>query len=486
MKLSKLNPFGKSEKLNAKDINPVTTVKSFALPAGYLVGSGADGRLSARQALSYYDRAGPVAIAVDWVNDEFKNLNLVLRLPDGKIIKDDPLLEFLMQPNDDMTQEDFLENYGASYLLTNESYVIATGDVNREPAELLPVSPEDVTTYKGSDGFISRMDVRFNGLQLEVFNRDSLQYRFFNADRTREIWQVKGFSARGNDYANGGFSGGVAGNRGRSKLLSIQREIEQYIAIATNNLSILDKGMRPSGSLEAPDTVSEEQFERLKEQVVRFYSNAANAGNVLILDNGMKFVPLSTAAKDMDFKELTKQVTMTVFNRYKVPLPLVTPDNMTLNNLETAKLNLYDNAVLPLAARLLRELTNFMSFRFDIPEGAILAPDLDQVTALQLRRNEELKLKSDLNALTPNEIREEISRDRVEGGDVVYIPNNLVPIGTTPVEPIQPTTDVTASDKTKLERKQFFDLMQNQKDADGKDLYTKEQLLQIADDEGLI
>ena len=48
------------------------------------------------------------------------------------------------------------------------------------------------------------------------------------------------------------------------------------------------------------------------------------------------------------------------------------------------------------------------------------------------------------------------------------------------------TGGITASSKIALERKEFFDIMQDQKGADGELLYTKEQLLQIADDEGLV
>lgn len=486
-------PFRKKDKsIENKNVNSVAVAKSFTIPAGFLSSGISDGRLSARQAISFYDKAAPVAIAVDWVNDEFKNLSLVLRKQDGSVEKEDPLLQFLMQPNQDMTQEDFLENLGATYLLANEVYIIATGNVSREPAELIIVSPEFVTTHIGSDGFLTRIDVRRSSSSMEIFNRD-VAFRFFNRDQTMEIWQIKGFSTINNDLSTGssGITSSItSSNRGRSKLRSVRREIEQYIAIATNNLALLDNGMRPSGAIETPDAtvISDEQFERLREQVVNFYSGGANAGSVLILENGLKFVPLSVSIKDMDFPELTRKTTITIFNRYKVPLPLVTPENMTLANMESAKLNLYDNAVLPLAARLLREITNFMRPRFDIDEDAVIVPDLEQISALQIRRNQELKMKSELGVLSTDEIREEIGREPVEGGvgAVIYQPSNLVPMGSALVEPITPDTSVTASAKDPMERKAFLDIMKQQKDDEGEPRYTEEQLLQIADDEGLV
>lgn len=483
------NPFSKKNKsLSNKNTGAPSIAKSFSIPAGFLMAGGSDGRLSARQAIAYYDKAAPVAIAVDWVNDEFKNLSLVLRKQDGSIEKEDPLLEFLMQPNQDATQEDFLENLGAIYMLANEVYIIATGNVNSEPAELFIISPEHVTTFIAKDGLLGRIDVQREGSAKETFTRNDPEFRFFNREQNAEIWQIKGFSTINNQLSGSTSSFTGASNQGRSKLRSIRREIEQYIAIATNNLALLDNGMRPSGVIETPDNavITDDQFERLREQVVNFYSGGANAGNVLILENGLKFVPVSISIKDMDFPQLNKNVTEKILARYKVPSQLVFPVDAAFNTMETAKLNLYDNAVLPMSARLFREITNFMRPRFDLDKDEVIVADLDQISALQMRRNLELKLKKELDVLSTDEIRKEIGRDPVPGGDVVYIPSNLVPIGSTPVEPIAPDTNTTTSSKQLMERKQFFDIMKQQKDDSGERIHSDEQLLKIADDEGLI
>ena len=371
------------------------------------------------------------------------------------------------------------------YLLANEVYIIATGNVNREPAELTVVSPVDVTTFIGTDKFLSRIDVQHGGVK-ETFLRNDPEFRFFNRNQTAEIWQIKGFSTISNHSSAGGLTS--VSNQGRSKLKSVRREIEQYIAIATNNLALLDNGMRPSGTIETPDgeSLTDEQFEKLREQVINFYSGGANAGNVLILENGLTFNPVSISIKDMDFPKLNKDVTEKILARYKVPSQLVFPVDAAFNTMETAKLSLYDNAVLPMSARLFREITNFMRPRFDIDKGEVIVADMDQISALQIRRNQELKLKSELDVLTTDEMRDELGRDPVKGGDVVYIPGNLVPIGTVAVEPVAPDTSVATSSKQQMDRKQFFDIMKQQKNSEGECIHTDEQLLQIADDEGLI
>lgn len=467
--------------------------KSFTMPAGWYINgtTGSNNQISIKRALRFYDEAAPVATAIDWINDEFKTLSLLLKEGD-EIINDSEILKFLQRPNDDMTQEDFLEHIGAYFLITNEVYIIATGNVNREPAELLIVSPEYVAVKKDKDGFIGQINVQRTGLGTEVFKRADNAFRFYNKDQSAEIWQIKGFSVfSDNLYSQSDDVGSsLTSSRGRSKLSSICREINQYIEIGTHNLSSLDNGVLPSGTITVPEgtTLDDDQFERVREQIVQFYSGAKNSGKVLILDNGMTFTPLGTNAKDMDFKELTKTVTITIFNRYKVPLPLISPDNMTLANMESAKLGLYDNAVIPLAQRLLRELTNFLAPRFGLSEDALIIADLGKIAALQLRRNQELKLKKELNIYTTNQLRFEAGLEEEEGGDVIYIPNNLVPMGSEVVRQGNEIIDVTPPQKQLADmttRKEFIAVMKKQIDSKGNCNFTDSEIEEIADGEGL-
>ncbi len=431
--------------------------------------------ITPQKALFYYNVAAPVATAIDLVNDEFKNLDLAVNT-DGTITTDDEIIQFLQTPNDDMVLEDFLEVLGIFFLVTNEVYIVANGPVNQKPTELVLVSPGDVEVRKSrQDGFVEEISVQSSmGTQQGgfasrvVFKRNELQFRFFDDSQTHEIWQIKGF----NSHLTG---------RGRSKLNSISDEIEQYIQMSVHNLKLLKNGMRPSGALTTKSEdgkLTDDQFTRLKEQLAQFYSGAENAGNVMILD-GLEFTSLMVNARDMDFQNLKKNVTATIFNRYKVPLPLVTLEKMTLANMDSAKLNLYDNAVLPFAFRMFSELTAFLGPRFSMAEDAKLVPFLDNITALRLRNMETLKKRKELGVLTINEIREEIAQDPIpKGGDSVLIPRNLVPAESAPPEKVDETEKAV-----KTSREGFTKLMQGQKDIKGSRSYSDEQIAEMADRE---
>lgn len=477
------NPFVKNKSVIEveKTISPVSKKKSVVFPSGWFIdgGTGTNNCMTIKRALKFYDDAAPVATAIDWINDEFKTLAIVLK-NDKKVEAQSDILEFLKHPNDDMVQEDFLETLGAYYLIANEVYLIASGNVANEPAEVFVVSPEYVSPIMADDGLVGKINVQKAGKGIEVFERDDKSYRFYNSNKTSEIWQIKGFSA---------VSDGLTSSRGRSKLSSIHREINQYIEAGQHNLSILDNGLLPSGTITTPPEfdLTEEQFEHVREQVVNYYSSAKNAGKVLILPSGLIFTPMGINPKDMDFGALTKQVTMTIFNRYKVPLPLISPDNMTLANMDTAKLNLYDHCVIPLANRMFRELTLFLGPRFKLKPNDLLCADMDSIEALQPRRNEQLKTRKELGVYSINEIREQTGAERIkEGGDIVYINRNLMPSGTD-ISVISQPIDVTPK-KSLYElttRKQFTAIMQQQLTSAGNRVMTDADIDRIADSEGL-
>jgi len=117
--------------------------------------------------------------------------------------------------------------------------------------------------------------------------------------------------------------------------------------------------------------------------------------------------------------------------QYKVPLPLITIQASTFNNYREAKLALFDDAVLPLADRIFGGLSDLLMPRYgEDPAEVQITYDMDTVTALAGRRNEELKLRRELNLESLNELRSVIGREEVEGGDQILAPATMVPIGT--------------------------------------------------------
>lgn len=435
--------------------------------------------LSAFQSMQYYIQVSPLFDAIDRIATEVSNISLyVQNLKTEKFTSLHPVLDLLEKPNTDMIGLEFLHQLAAYYLITGNAYIVATGDVNKPPLELFAISPEYITlTPDERDGYTKIINYTSNARSIQ-FRRTIVdgRYRFYEyvdgeATPKREIWHIRKFNP----------IRGVTNNYGLSPEASCYYEIEQYIKAGIHNLSLLNRGGRPSGALTAPETLAEEAFARLQEQMDRFYAGAENAGRMLLLDSGIEYKEMGMSNKDMDFEQLKKDLTVKLYNVYKVPIPLVSPDSMTYSNYATSVLAFYDFAVLPLETRLTRELTAFLNYRYNMEKTDRITYNKDTISALQLRRNEELTLVKNLGVNTINEIRSMRGDEPANGGDDIYGTAAAYPIARvggkiTDEERVRDN----AEDSEKVRKLDYLLRAKRSKTVDGKELYTNEELKQLA------
>ena len=122
------------------------------------------------------------------------------------------------------------------------------------------------------------------------------------------------------------------------------------------NKALLDNAARPSGALvykgENGANLSEEQFERLRDELAANFSGAANAGRPLLLEGGLTWQTMSLSPKDMDFIELKHGAAREIALAFGVPPMLLgIPGDNTYANYREANLAFWRQTVLPLAAR---------------------------------------------------------------------------------------------------------------------------------------
>ena len=97
---------------------------------------------------------------------------------------------------------------------------------------------------------------------------------------------------------------------------------------------------------------------------------------------------------------------------------------------------LFDNACAPLIKELLSGLEFFLFPRYNLdPEQFDLKFDETKLPILRERFLRELKIRKDIGIETINELRTLLPRVPVdEGGDVVYQPATLIPLGTSVID----------------------------------------------------
>lgn len=261
---------------------------------------------------------------------------------------------------------------------------------------------------------------------------------------------------------------------GMPKIMPIWYEIEQYINSSAHNLSLLRRGARVSGAVTSDMKLDDDEFMRLNEQVDRFYSGSTNAGRVMILESGMQFQEMSLSNKDMDFLELKKNVTNTIYMALKIPLPLVNIEHSTQSNMENSLLSLYDNAVMPLLKRIYFELTNFLMPRYPNLQGLEINYSPDEITALQPRRTQNLLNIRQTGVLTINEIRAIMGYEPLQGGD-----NLFGALSDGPIAQDEYTADEPKEPSPKYMNSEFYRVMSKQLNPDNTRKYSDEYIREL-------
>jgi HK97 family phage portal protein len=381
---------------------------------------GKQGGTTASGALELYNESTAVSVPVNYVADAFACIDPVIK-QDGKIIRDHPVLDLLNKPSPFFTRELFFEMLGKEYLITGETGLVALGGIARPPLELQPITSKNFSPNEGRQGLAQSWILSGNTLP-GVYELVVRSNRARYLDGTlREFKQIRSYSTRDGSLL-----------RGQSLLRSASAEARQHILGNTHNVSILEKGGRVSLVFHFQEDMDQDDFETARDRVNERYGGADKAGTIGVTAGGkLDIKEVGTNNKDMDFALLQAMAKQAVAMTYKVPLPLVTTDASSFNNYKEAKLALFDDAVIPLASRILGGLTELLMPRYgEDPAKTRITFDPDQITALVSRRNSELKVRRELNLETTNEMRSTLGREAVTGGDSILVPANLIPMGT--------------------------------------------------------
>ena len=374
------------------------------IPFQQFVASMGFSNLGFYQAIEYYDRISVISTCVDMIAESMAQIHPLLKEREsGDIITNDPITELLARPNKDTSWTNFIIQMATFYLIPGNTFMIARGNVKYEPVSLEIVSPIKVSPL-------------VYGFQVQDEDMMLIHYtdkngRYVSDKELSELLHIKRIQPYGIDKTR---------KFGQSKLASCYYEIDLWEAGRIYNRALLHNGVRPSGILLTSDMMADEVYDKMRTALASF-SGPENSGKVMMLQNlgnEFKFEQMSLNSKDMEFIELSKDSKHSICNRLNVPLPLVTPDASTYNNVENAIFMLYDNAVFPLADVLFDELGRFLLPRYGLdPRDYELTYDKDEISAVKTRLINQIITKSNSGLFTTNELRTEAGYPEIEGGN---------------------------------------------------------------------
>lgn len=330
------------------------------------------------------------------------NLTLNKNTKNGTFqIHQHPLLKLLARPNNAMTRSEFIESIITYRLISGDAYVLAVTNHSCVPRELYLLRPDRVE-------IISReQDVAYR------YSVNEITHEFIANDRAANhvILHLKNFHPLSDWY-------------GLSTIEAASFSIEQHNQASSWNQAMLQNGARPSGALVVnhrdgrSESLSSQQYQRLKEQIDSFYSGNRNAGRPILLEGGLEWQEMSLTPKDMDFIESKNTSAREIALAFGVPPQLIgIPGDNTYSNLSEARLALWEQTVIPQLESIIAHLNAWLVPCFG--HNLFLSYDKESISVLTEKRQRLWQYVQNASFMTTNEKRAAFGLHPIEGGNTI-------------------------------------------------------------------
>jgi len=308
-----------------------------------------------------------------------------------------PIQALLARPNAGQGRAEVLEALYGQLLLTGNGYLEAVGDEGL-PVELHVLRSDRMNVVPGADGWPVAYEYGVNGRK----------HRFAVAENDSKICHIKSFHPQDDHY-------------GFSPLQASASAIDVHNAASRWSKALLDNAARPSGAIiykgaDGQSSLSADQYDRLLSEMESQHQGARNAGRPMLLEGGLDWKPMGFSPSDMEFQKTKEAAAREISIAFGVPPMLLgLPGDATYANYQEANRAFYRLTVLPLAARVLGSISDWLS---DFTgEPITLRPDLDQIPALSAEREAQWRRVSDAAFLTDAEKRNLLGLPVLEVGD---------------------------------------------------------------------
>lgn len=192
-----------------------------------------------------------------------------------------------------------------------------------------------------------------------------------------------------------------------------------------------EKGASVGGLITFPNVLTPDQRDRLRDKVSVQHLGGKNAGSIMVLDGGADFKPMQAGPENSKVIDFANLSTVEVSQIFKVPLHLLSQlDRSTFSNMEQQNQDFVIHCLRPWAKKIEEE---FNSKLFTTSEARtrrrFFAFDLDAMMMGDMQAQAAFFSSAIQNGwMTPNEIRAKKNMNRIEGGDTLFIQQNMAPM----------------------------------------------------------
>ena len=314
------------------------------------------------------------------------------------------------EPNPEMSSFVFRETLMTHLLLWGNAYAQIIRNGRGEVVALYPLMPNKMTVNRGEDG---RIYYTYNRSPEEAGKANGLGSVTLDS---RDVLHIPGL----------GFDGLV----GYSPIAMAKNAIGLAIATEEYGAKFFANGAAPSGVLEHPGTIKDPA--RLRENWNSTFGGSANSGKVAVLEEGMKYTPISISPEQAQFLETRKFQIDEIARIFRVPPHMVGDlEKSSFSNIEQQSLEFVKYTLDPWVIRWEQSLSRSLLspaekathfFKFNL-EGLLRGDYQSRMNGYAVARQN--------GWMSANDIRELENLDRIppeEGGDLYLVNGNMTPI----------------------------------------------------------
>lgn len=323
---------------------------------------------------------------------------------------DHPLYALLHdEPNPEMTSFVFRETLMTHLLLWGNAYAQIIRNGKGEVVALYPLMPNRMTVDRDEHG---QLYYEYRTTQDDAHTMKGSVVRL----SPRDVLHVPGL----------GFDGLV----GYSPIAMAKNAIGLAIATEEYGSKFFANGATPGGILEHPGVVKDP--ERVRESWNTAFGGSANANKVAVLEEGMKYTPISISPNEAQFLETRKFQIDEIARIFRVPPHMIGDlEKSSFSNIEQQSLEFVKYTLDPWVCRWEQSM-----------QRALLKPD--EKPQYFLKFNVDGLLRGDYQSrmngyavgrqngwMSANDIRELENLDRIakeDGGDLYLVNGNMVPL----------------------------------------------------------
>ena len=323
---------------------------------------------------------------------------------------DHPLYRLLHdEPNPEMSSFVFRETLMTHLLLWGNAYAQVIRNGKNEVVALYPLMPNKMSVDRDENGHLYY--TYYRGPDEAIKNME-----FAVTLRPSDVLHIPGL----------GFDGLV----GYSPIAMAKNAIGMAIACEEYGAKFFANGATPGGVLEHPSTIKDPQ--RVRESWQAAFGGSSNSNKVAVLEEGMKYTPISISPEQAQFLETRKFQINEIARIFRVPPHMVGDlEKSSFSNIEQQSLEFVKYTLDPWVIRWEQSI-----------QRALLSHD--EKVRYFVKFNLEGLLRGDYQSrmngyaigrqngwMSANDIRELENLDRIpaeEGGDLYLINGNMLPL----------------------------------------------------------